>query len=134
MKPVQRVFILFAAGILLLSLSACMTTPDSGPQKPDLSLMTPEERENYEALQRARKRVEEKSRTEVSSNRSAPAQRSRGSQFRFERNSEEKRRRLGDTSRPVLLNDDSSIFKWRDDGRRSDTLRRQQEERRSTTD
>ncbi len=94
--------------------------------------MSPGEREEQEAIRRAKQRAAEKQRI-------IPATSHKGTQVAekksplFERNSEKKRKKLGDTSRPVLLNDDSSIFSWRDgDGRRSDKLREQQEKRRES--
>lgn len=125
------IFTIAAAGVLTF-LSACTsTTPPSQEAQIDFSAMTPEERENFEALQRAKKRVEEK-------NKIIPAKSHKGTQVHekksplFERNSVEKRKRLGDPSKPVLLNNDSSVFGWRDDGRRSDKLRSEQQERRES--
>ena len=130
MKKSILSLVIAAAG--LLCVSACSSTPPP-PEKPDVdvSKMSPEERENYEAEQRAKQRAEEGTRV-------VPAKSHKGTQVTgessplFERNSKKKRRKLGDTTRPVLLNDDSSIFKWRDGGRRSDKLREQQEKRRES--
>lgn len=113
------------AAVALCCLTACFdinSSPTPPPPESYLESMTPEERENYEALQRAKQRIEEK-------NKIVPAKSHKGTQVTdkksslFERNSVEKRKRLGDPSKPVLLNDDESIFKWRDGGRRSDRLR-----------
>ena len=130
MKKSILALVIAAAG--LLCVSACSSTPQP-PEKPDadVSKMSPEERENYEAEQRAKQRVAEKQRM-------IPAKSHKGTQVTgektplFQRNSVEKRKKLGDTTRPVLLNDDSSIFKWRDGGRRSDKLREQQQKRRES--
>lgn len=131
MKKSILSLVIAAAG--LLCVSACSSTPQP-PEKPDadVSKMSPEERENYEAEQRAKRRVAEKQRM-------IPAKSHKGTQVTgessplFERNSKKKRRKLGDPSTPVLLNDDSSIFGWRDgSGRRSDKLREQQEKRRES--
>lgn len=127
----KSVFLIMAVAAGMLCLSACQSAPPPKEPEVDFSRMTPEERENYEALQRARKRIEEK-------NRIIPAKSHKGTQITekksplFERNSEVKRKKYGDPTRPVLLNDDASIFKWRDDGRRSDKLREQQRERRES--
>lgn len=131
MKKSILSLVIAAAG--LLCVCACSSTPPP-PEKPDadVSKMSPEERENYEAEQRAKRRVAEKQRM-------IPAKSHKGTQVTgessplFERNSKKKRRKLGDPSTPVLLNDDSSIFGWRDgSGRRSDKLREQQEKRRES--
>ena len=130
MKKSILALVIAAAG--LLCVCACSSTPPP-PEKTDVdvSKMSPEERENYEAEQRAKQRVAEKQRM-------IPAKSHKGTQVTgektplFQRNSVEKRKKLGDTTRPVLLNDDSSIFKWRDGGRRSDKLREQQEKRRES--
>ena len=133
MKKSILSLVIAAAG--LLCVCSCSSTPPP-PEKTDVdvSKMSPEERENYEAEQRAKQRVAEKQRM-------IPAKSHKGTQVTgektplFQRNSVEKRKKLGDTTRPVLLNDDSSIFKWRDGGRRSDKLREQQQKRReSSTD
>lgn len=122
-------FLTLAAAAALTYLPACSSNPPPREAPIDFSVMTPEERENYEALQRARKRVEEK-------NKIIPAKSHKGTNVHnkksslFERNSVEKRKRLGDPSKPVLLNDDASVFGWRDEGRRSDRLRSEQKERR----
>ena len=131
MKKSILALVIAAAG--LLCVCACSSTPPP-PEKTDVdvSKMSPEERENYEAEQRAKQRVAEKQRM-------IPAKTHKGTQVTgektplFQRHSVEKRKKLGDTTRPVLLNDDSSIFKWRDgSGRRSDKLREQQEARRES--
>lgn len=131
MKKSILALVIAAAG--LLCVCACSSTP-LPPEKTDVdvSKMSPEEREIYEAEQRAKQRAAEKQRM-------IPAKSHKGTQVTgektplFQRNSVEKRKKLGDTTRPVLLNDDSSIFKWRDgSGRRSDKLREQQEARRES--
>ena len=131
MKKSILSLVIAAAG--LLCVCACSSTPPP-PEKTDVdvSKMSPEERENYEAEQRAKQRVAEKQRM-------IPAKSHKGTQVTgektplFQRHSVEKRKKLGDTTRPVLLKDDSSIFKWRDgSGRRSDKLREQQEKRRES--
>ena len=127
----KTIFFIATAAAALLFAGACTSAPPPPKPEVDFSRMSPEERENYEALQRARKRIEEK-------HRIIPAKSHKGTQITdkksplFERNSEVKRKKLGDPSRPVLLNDDSSIFNWRDGGRRSDNLREQQEKRRES--
>lgn len=131
MKKSILALVIAAAG--LLCVCACSSTPPP-PEKTDVdvSKMSPEEREIYEAEQRAKQRAAEKQRM-------IPAKSHKGTQVTgektplFQRNSVEKRKKLGDTTRPVLLKDDSSIFKWRDgSGRRSDKLREQQEARRES--
>lgn len=130
MKKSILALVIAAAG--LICVCSCSSTPPP-PEKTDVdvSKMSPEERENYEAEQRAKQRVAEKQRM-------IPAKSHKGTQVTgektplFQRHSVEKRKKLGDTTRPVLLNDDSSIFKWRDGGRRSDKLREQQQKRRES--
>ena len=127
----KSIFFMIAVAAGMLFLTACHSAPPPKEPEVDFSRMTPEERDNYEALQRARRRIEEK-------NRIIPAKSHKGTQITekksplFERNSEVKRKKYGDPSRPVLLDDDSSIFNWRDGGRRSNKLREQQKERRES--
>ena len=132
----NKIFCFLAVAALLAGATACNTTPPPPPErKPDLSRMTSEERETYEALQRARQRVEEKSRIESAKTHKGDFRKDgQRDPFKFKRNSEEKRKRLGDPGAPVLLNDDSSIFKWRDGGTRSETLHEKQIERRDGID
>ncbi len=127
-------FSVFSANIFIgllcsVFLSSCELTGESQRECEKreeaelLSTMTPEEREDYLALQRAKERFQRKkieySAEKPAEHRTAPKK----SWFSFERHSEEKRKRMLDVSRPVILYEDEHVIPTKgNSGRRSETL------------
>ena len=135
----NRIVMTFLAAAAAASLScACSSLfGEKQPPGPDLSKMTPKERADYEAFANARQRFYEK-KYKAQANGEAPQTAGRTAEpdnKKKQRYSLEKRERLSDMNRPVLLQDsEKSIFPWKENsGRRSEKLHDRQENQRSTT-
>lgn len=126
-------------GVLLIAVlcTACVSgkkersesqyrTNDPTPEQ--LAAMTPEQREIHENLRRAREQYRARMKIDSSKKkreRKAVAREEKGGLFSnlWKRNSVEKRKRLGDTSRPLLLNQTrSEVMPWKTSGPRSEQL------------
>lgn len=101
-------------------------TNDPTPEQ--LAAMTPEQRQVHEDLRRAREQYRARQKIDSSKKKRVKqpqSQKEEGGLFSnlWKRNSVEKRKRLGDTSRPVLLNQTKSdVMPWKTSGPRSEQL------------
>lgn len=155
---------LAAAAAAVLSSACSIFSGEKQPPGPDLSKMTPKERADYEAFVNARQRFYEKkykaqkngaasrkdaqftdqtsAQTSAQTTDQPPAQAADQAAAqptapedkKRKRYSVEKRERLSDMTRPVLLQDsEKSIFSWKENsGRRSESLHEKQEAGRSS--
>lgn len=115
MNVLSRIALLF---VLAFSMTACATKTQEEIDKERRKNMTPEERENDIALQRAKERFKDDSPLPTMPQERRSVKRKtekKGSLFNFTPHSKEKRQQMYDMSRPVLMEDSSSnsVFFWK---------------------
>lgn len=122
-------FLLLAAACLFSASCSCASETEEMSAQDNmekiLKNMSPEERANFEALQKEKARLKAEYRE-----RPSPA-RGSGEKKLWKRHSTEKREKLDDTSAPVLLREaGSSSFPWKKDvAPRSEKLQEEQRSR-----